>query len=167
MEGDKLSLGDQEKISTRTVIWTAGAINNPIFAKYPDLFSLGRNGRVQVDEYLRAHQDIYVIGDSADTQYSGMAQTALFDAKFLARNLVRQSKGKHRKLYVPKRPVYLIPAGRNYAVLQWGRLVLRGKLAWTLRRLADLDIYMSFEPYRKALRSWQAGSKHHQIGGKK
>ena len=167
IKGGKLRLNTGESIRTKTVVWTAGATNNPIFSQYPDIFTLARNGRVQVDEYLRAHQDIYVIGDSADTQYSGMAQTALFDAKFLAGNLIRQSKGKHRKLYVPKRPVYLIPAGRNYAVLQWGRIVLRGKIAWTLRRLADLDIFMSFEPYRKAIRSWEAGSGYSSLGGKK
>ena len=47
---------------------------------------IARYGVVEnvVDEFLRAEKDIFVIGDNAETMYSGMAQTAVYDGEFVA-----------------------------------------------------------------------------------
>jgi NADH dehydrogenase len=74
------------QIHSHTVIWTAGVTNNPLFAAHPDLFTLGKGGRVVVNQYLEASPNVYVIGDSAATTFSGMAQTALHDASLVATN---------------------------------------------------------------------------------
>lgn len=155
----KLSLADGKTISSHTVVWTAGAKNNPFFASNAEHFDISRDTRVEVDEYLSVGDDIYVIGDSANTQYSGMAQTALFDAKFVSENLIRHAEKKTKKLYVPHRPIYAVPVGRAWAIMQWGRLVLWGRPAWIGRRLADLRLFLNFEPYRKAVNTWRAGNK--------
>lgn len=155
----KLSLANNKKMVSNTVVWTAGAKNNPFFADNEEVFNIARNTRVEVDEYLQAVEHIYVIGDSANTQYSGMAQTALFDAEFVAKNLIRSAKNQERKLYVPHRPIYAVPVGRHWAIMQWGGVVLWGLPAWLGRRLADLRLFMNFEPYRKAVNTWRSGNK--------
>lgn len=154
-----LTLSDKRKLRSNTVIWTAGAKNNPFFANNSDQFNIGKNTRVEVDEYLLAMKDVYVIGDSANTQYAGMAQTALFDAKFVVNNLVRSTKGKKMNLYVPHRPIYAVPVGRHWAVMQWGTKILWARPAWVARRLADFRLFLNFEPYKKAIKTWRSGNR--------
>src|SRR5664279_3295728 len=63
-------------IDSHTVVWTAGVINHPFLKA--NGFALNEHGKVVVDKQLQAEPGIYVIGDNADTPYSGMAQTALY-----------------------------------------------------------------------------------------
>jgi NADH dehydrogenase len=146
------------KIGTETLVWTAGAKNNPLFSQFDKIFTLNERGKVVVDEYLAANKHIYVLGDNAATKYSGMAQTALFDAIFLARNLKRQLHGHAPYKYMPRKPIYLIPIGGKQALLQWGPLIISGYPAWVIRRISDFRLFREFEPLREAVRSWQAGN---------
>lgn len=144
---------------THTVVWTAGAKNNPFFEQNPKIFTLNKKGKVEVDEFLRAYEDIYVLGDNAATPFSGMAQTALHDAEFVAHNLRRHASGHERVAYQPKRPIYVIPAGGRWALMQWGRFVIGGYPAWLIRRFADLRLFSSFEPFKKAVKTWRQGTR--------
>ena len=110
-----------------------------------------------VDKYLQSDPNIYVIGDSAVTEYSGMAQTALYDASFVARNLIRQEKGQSLHTYKPKQPIYAIPVGAHWAAVLWGEVRIYGRLGWLLRRLADLKLYLTFLPFFKAVTVWRYG----------
>src|SRR5690606_9788613 len=82
---------DGEDLHADIIVWTAGSRAVDFYAAHPKIFELER-GRVKVDEFLCAsgHSNIYVVGDNANTPFSGMAQTALHDAKFVVRNLLRQ-----------------------------------------------------------------------------
>ncbi len=153
---DKIKLPRGE-LKSHTVMWTAGVTNNPLYAKFPALFQLGKGGKVIVDQYLEAHPGIYVLGDGALTQYSGMAQTALHDANFLSTNLKRGLKDKVRLPYVPEKPIYAIPSGPYWAAVLWGKVSVFGYAGWALRRLADLRLYLTFLPVTKAWATWQSG----------
>lgn len=146
-------------IDADVIVWTAGSKPVDFFTAHPDIFTLGRGGRVVIDEYLRVqnHSDIHVIGDNADTKYSGMAQTALQDAKFVARNLILAQQGKSRRPYKPRRPLYVITAGGKWAVVQKGNKVFSGIRGWRVRRQADLWIFRNFEPLKKAIAIWKSG----------
>jgi NADH:ubiquinone reductase (H+-translocating) len=144
-------------VSSHTVVWTAGIANNPFFAN--NHFMLNKNGRVQVDSLMQAWPGIFVIGDNADTPYTGMAQTALHDAQFVARNLIRHAEGKRPYAYKPKKPVYITPAGKNWAAVVWGKLHLYGWLGWVFRRAADWIGYHDVEPWWKATGRTLADSK--------
>jgi NADH dehydrogenase len=135
-------------IRSHTVIWTAGVTNHPFFAE--NKFLMAQNGKVQVDKYLRAWPNIYVIGDNASTPYSGMAQTALHDAHYVSRSLIAKSRGKKPKPYAPKKPIYVTPAGPKWAAVVWGPLHLYGRLGWWFRRAADWIGYRDVEPWWKA-----------------
>lgn len=143
---------DGEPIKSQTVVWTAGVTNHPFFQS--NNFTLTDKGKVQVDEYLQAEENIFVIGDNADTLYSGMAQTALYDADFVASNLVATTAGQTPKPYKPKKPIYVLPGGPRWAAVLWGKVRIYGWLGWWLRRAADLVAFHSFEPWWRASKQW-------------
>jgi NADH dehydrogenase len=153
---DTLELPNRS-ISTSTVVWTAGITNNKLFKKFPKIFKLGRLGRVEVDKYLCTNNNIYVIGDCASTEFSGMAQTAIYDASFVCKNLIRLSKHRPQIEYKAKKPIYAIPVGPRWATILWGNTVIDGRAGWVLRRLADLRLYLTFLPNSKALTVWRYG----------
>ncbi len=138
-------------IKSHTVIWTAGMASNPFLKD--NNFTLEK-GKIPVDEFLRAKNEpdanIYVIGDNALTEYSGMAQTALHDAVFLADNLRRLAEGNVPKVYRPKRPIYVYPAGEHWAAVLWNGVRIYGWLGWALREAADWVGYHDVEPWWKA-----------------
>src|SRR5664279_3659778 len=105
--------------NSHTVIWTSGVANSPFFAANAKHFVFAKNGKIVVDEHMRALKDVHVIGDNAYTPYSGLAQTALHDAIFVANNLQRKEDGKKRKLYKAVRPPVIVPVGENWAVMEW------------------------------------------------
>lgn len=139
-------------ISSHSVVWTAGVTNHPFFNTND--FPLSDHGKVQVDAYLQAEPNIFVIGDNANTPFSGMAQTALYDGQFVADNLVRLSRGQPALSYAPKEPAYVTPAGPGWAAVKWGRWQFFGRLGWLVRKTADLVGYKDFEPWRPALKHW-------------
>lgn len=114
-----------------------------------------------MDDYLRVQgkENIYVLGDNADTPYSGMAQTALYDANYLSRNLLRLQKHQKITHYRPKRPLYVVTAGHKWAVVQEGNKVISGYRGWLVRRRADLIIFKNFQPYMQAIKTWRSAQK--------
>lgn len=143
-------------LHTHTIVWTAGVTIHPFLATND--FALGHHGKVLVDEYLQAEPDIYVIGDNAETQYSGMAQTALYDGRFVASNLSQLAAGHPAKAYRPKKPIYVTPVGPNWAAVLWGRLQIYGWSGSLLRRAADFIGFHDLEPLLPAGRHWLAGA---------
>ena len=143
-------------IQSHTVIWTSGVTNSPLFAAHPEVFTLAKNGRVEVDQYLRAHKDIYVLGDNAATPYTGLAQTALHDAKYVARNLRRKKQGQKMRPYHAVAPATVVPVGARWAVFEWKKLRFYGWVAAAIRRAADFIGYADVLPIGQAIRPWHA-----------
>lgn len=132
-------------IRSHTVVWTAGVTNHPFFAE--NHFVIMPRGKVAVDVYLQAEDNIFVIGDNANTPYSGMAQTALIDGSFVAKNLIRRANNKSYKSYVAKQPVTVIPAGPKWAMVIWGHLRVYGLLGHMVRQAADLIGFHHLQPW--------------------
>jgi NADH dehydrogenase len=143
-------LVNNSPIMSHTVVWTAGVSNHPFFLEND--FEISKHGRVVVDQYLQAAQDIYVIGDNADTRYSGMAQTAIYDGEFVSNNFIRVVKGSRPLRYKPKRPVYVFNVGPRWSAVLWGRVKVYGLLGAWLRQAADMVGYHVFEPWQMALK---------------
>jgi NADH dehydrogenase len=151
---------DSGDLNADVIVWTAGGRAPGFYIEHQHIFQMER-GHVKVDQYLRAagNQNIYVIGDNAATPYAGMAQTALHDAKFVARNLIRELGGGLPFWYRAHMPMYAVPIGPNWAILQTPRRVLSGRRAWFVRRRADLAIYRNFKPYKEAIKTWRKGNR--------
>jgi NADH dehydrogenase len=143
-----------QPVSSHTVVWTAGVACNSFFQAND--FTMTDHHKVQVNEYLQAEHNVYVIGDNAETKYSGVAQTALRDAVFVADNLKRLASGKHPWVYRPKLPIYVTPTGHSWASVVWGKFRLYGRLGWWLREAADLIAYHDFQPWWPAAQRWAA-----------
>jgi NADH:ubiquinone reductase (H+-translocating) len=143
-----------QALETQTVVWTAGVANNPFYKSNTDIFSLAKNSRVTVDEHLLSSEDVYVIGDNADTLYSGMAQTAINDANYVASDIERRLRGRTRPSYKPRKPISVIPVGKGWAAVEWGSIRIYGRAGWWLRRLADLIAYHDIESWPRAIRVW-------------
>ncbi len=143
-------------IKSQTVIWTSGVANNPFFKNNAQHFELSKNGKVVVDDYMRAGKDLYIIGDNAFTQFSGLAQVALHDAHYISRNLVKRSKRQPMKKYKAVMPPVVVPVGENWAVFEWRGIRLSGWSASLLRRAADVVGYHDILPLGHALNIWQS-----------
>lgn len=148
---DALQVGNK-KIQSHTIIWTAGMANNPFFAE--NGFAFGPRGKVAVNIYLQADDSTYVIGDNANTPYSGMAQTAVTDGAFVAQNLKLQLNGKDLKPYKPKKPVYVTPVGDGWAAALWGKVEVFGWLGYSLREAADMKAFSELQPLMPAVKQW-------------
>ena len=139
-------------IRSHTVVWTAGVTNNPFFSQ--NNFALTKRGKVACDVYLQAEDNIFVIGDNANSPYSGMAQTAIYDGEFVSRNIKRRSSGKEFKSYKPKRPTTVIPVGEHWAAMVRGKLHAYGRLGWLLREAADFAGFLDYEALKPASKQW-------------
>lgn len=139
-------------LRSKTVVWTAGVTNHPFF-KDND-FVLTKRGKVAVDTYLQAEDNIFVIGDNANTPYSGLAQTALHDGDIVAHNLQRRHTGKQMKSYQAKRPITAIPVGPYWAAVLWGKASFYGRTGWLLHKAAHLIGFHDVQPWPKAMRQF-------------
>jgi NADH dehydrogenase len=146
-------------IDTHTVVWTAGVTNNPLFSDHKDIFKLGKGGRVLVGPDLSAAENIYVLGDSALTTHSGWAQTAIYDANFVTKNLKRQLRGDEPKGYTPPKPIAAIPVGPSWCAVQTEKYQTYGYTGWLVRRYMDLKLYAGLLPLGLALSTWLVGSR--------
>lgn len=143
-------------IKSQTVIWTSGVANHPFFKANSKHFSFAKNGRIEVDEYMKVADDVYVIGDNAATPYTGLAQTALHDALFVAHNFKRLQDGIEPKKYKAVKPPVVVPVGERWAVFEWHWLRMYGWLAAIVRRAADFVGYNDMLPLGQALGVWHA-----------
>jgi NADH dehydrogenase len=144
-----------ELMTSDTIIWTSGVANHPFYKANADHFELAPNGRVVVDKYMNARKDVYVIGDNAATSFTGLAQTALHDAIFVAVNIKRASENKPLKEYTAVMPPVVVPVGEFWAVFEWRKLRLIGLVAAMLRRAADFMGYSDILPLGQALGIWR------------
>lgn len=164
-EPSKVILDDRE-IVTSTVVWTAGICGHDLLKRIPGV-TLDARGRVEVDECLRARgtKSIFVLGDSAATPLSGMAQTALYDGLYVSRVIDAERRRVEMPRYQPPLPVYAVPVGGTWAVVVRGTRVYTGKIGWFLRRLLDLKVFLRMLPLRQALRAFRYGGIREKKNG--
>ncbi len=126
-------------LKAKTVIWTAGTRLNQIYSQINGL-EFANNKRVVVDDYLQAHghTNVYIVGDAANTKYSGLAQTAMYDGAFVAKQILGQIRGiKTRALYSPKKVAFSIPVGNEWGVFVYGPIKIYGRLGYFIRHAID------------------------------
>ena len=143
-------------LKSHTVIWTSGVANHPFFRENEKHFEFAPNGKVIVNQYMQTRDHIYIIGDNAATPFSGLAQTALHDALFVAKNFARRQANKPLRKYKVRRPPVVVPVGENWAVFEWHKLRMSGWPASLLRYAADMIGYHDILPIGWALGVWRA-----------
>jgi NADH dehydrogenase len=125
-----------ERISSATVLWTAGMAASPI------VNMLGartdRTGRALVEPSLNlpGQPDIFVVGDAASIQQDGrpvpgVAQAAIQQGHYVGRLIADQIRGREPKRafrYRDKGNMAVV--GKNFAILEAGHLKTAGFLTW-------------------------------------
>ena len=125
-----------EQINSRTVIWTAGVAPSPA-GKWLNA-DTDRAGRVRIQPNLSVpgHPEIFVIGDTATLNQDGkplggVAQVAMQQGRYVGRLIQQRVTGKPDPppfRYFDKGTMAVV--GQGYAVVQSGKMHLRGSIAW-------------------------------------
>ncbi len=141
--------------ATKTAIWTSGVMNNPFYKTNGGYFSLAKDGRVNVNPYLEALDDVYVIGDNASKQ-SGMALPAFKQATHVAKNIARVATKRPQLAYHPRSAPVGVPVGSKWGYVEWHGLYIDGISGSLVRRLMELHGYHQLLPLREAIPIWRA-----------
>lgn len=164
VRAQSIHCSDGTTIHTDTTIWTAGVKAHHLV----DTLDADQDaqGRIRVDEHLRVPgwDHVYVAGDVAHTPFSGMAQTAINDGRYIA-NCIAQENSDHHivlPLYHAGEPIWAIPVGPRWAGVQWGKARFYGYMGWTLRRLVDWVVFINFLNFSKAIAAFRS---HYHVQG--
>jgi NADH dehydrogenase len=123
-------------IRSATVLWTAGVSASPIVK----MVGVGtdRAGRACIGPFMNVpdQQGIFVVGDASSAMQNGrpvpgVAQAAMQQGRYVGRLIARELKGKSQTRafrYFDKGNMAVV--GKNFAILESGRLRMSGLLAW-------------------------------------
>jgi NADH dehydrogenase FAD-containing subunit len=135
-----------ERISSKTVIWTAGVAPSPA-GKWLNV-EMDRAGRVRIEKDLTVpgHPEIFVVGDTASLDQDGkplpgVAQVAMQQGRYAGKLIHRHLTGKSTPRpfrYFDKGSMAVV--GKGFAVLQSGKVHISGLPAW----LAWAAVHLEF-----------------------
>jgi NADH dehydrogenase len=140
MRPNEIELNTGERITSATLVWTAGVSPNPIVALVP---CLKERGRIKVNAYLQVEEldSLWALGDCAlvpDPTTGGYcpptAQHASREGKVLAHNIIASVDGKAKKRFSFKTLGLLAAIGRRTGVARILGVNFSGFLAWFLWR---------------------------------
>jgi NADH:ubiquinone reductase (H+-translocating) len=159
LDAEGVSMG-ADRIEARTVIWGAGVMASPAGAWLGA--ETDRAGRVKVlgDLSVPGHPDIFVIGDTAllngadGNALPGVAPVAKQQGQYVARLLVARQKGESIKPFRYRDFGSLATIGRSRAVVQMGRLKIKGFIAWLLWSVAHIYFLIGFRNRLVVATNW-------------
>ena len=127
-----------ERISSATVLWTAGVAPSPIVKMLGT--KTDRAGRASVGPFMNVQDTpgVFVIGDTASVMQDGrplpgVAQAAIQQGHYVGRLISEQCRGRE-----PKRPFRyhdrgnMAVVGKNFAILEAGRFRMSGNVTWLI-----------------------------------
>src|SRR5215831_14147549 len=148
------------RIPSATVLWTAGVVASPV----PKMLGTktDRAGRALVDPFLKVVDapGVFVVGDAASLMQNGhpvpgVAQAAIQEGRYIGRLIAKELKG--RKV---KRPFHyfdkgnMAVVGKNYAVLERGRLHTSGFLTWLVWAFVHILSLPQLQNRMRVQRQW-------------
>jgi len=141
----------EERVACGVTIWAAGVMASPAAQWLEAEHDVA--GRVVVDRDLRlaADQPIFVIGDAASARdgsgkpLPGVATVAKQEGKYVARWLLARLAGKHAPPAFHYRDYgELATVGRNFAVVDFRWIKLKGRIAWFVWCVAHIYFLIGF-----------------------
>lgn len=137
IDQDGVTVGG-ERIAAKTVIWTAG-VTPSAAGKWLEV-ETDRAGRVRIQKDLSVpgHPEIFVVGDTSSLDQDGkplpgVAQVAMQQGRYAGKSISRKILGKPALSpfrYWDKGSMAVV--GKGFAVLQTGKIQLKGLAAWTV-----------------------------------
>ena len=153
-------IADEKRIPSATVLWTAGVAASPI----PKMLGTktDRAGRALVDPFLKVVDapGVFVVGDAASVMQNGhpvpgVAQAAIQEGRYVGRLIQKELKG--RKVERPFRCFdkgTMAVVGKNYAVLERGRLRTSGFLTWLVWAFVHILSLPQLQNRLRVQRQW-------------
>jgi NADH dehydrogenase len=141
-----------------TVIWTAGTKINESFMNLP----LDAKKRVAVKNNFTLPEDdsVFVVGDGASAQGTGLAQGAIAHGKYVGEEILATIKGKTIAPYKGKTMGYLVPIGHSWAVFTYKKFVMAGFIPWLMRSFVDFEYFTSIVPLSYVFAVFKQGKKY-------
>lgn len=154
-----VEIGD-ERIRAATVLWAAG-VKASSLGQAAGL-DVDRQGRVIVgpDLSVQGNKNVFVAGDQACFTYRtgkplpGTAPVAMQQGRYLARTIRRELAGKPREPFCFADKGQMATIGRSRAIVEIGRLKLRGFLAWMLWLVVHIYYLTGFENRMLVVLQW-------------
>src|SRR5215831_5363280 len=157
---DKGVMAGGSRIPSATVVWTAGVAASPI----PKMLGTktDRAGRALVDPFLKVvgAPGVFVVGDAASVMQNGhpvpgVAQAAIQEGQYVGRLIAKELKGQkiaHPFSYFDKGNMAVV--GKNYAVLERGRLHTSGFLTWLVWAFVHILSLPQLQNRLRVQRQW-------------
>jgi NADH dehydrogenase len=153
-------IADGKPIASATVLWTAGVAPSPI-AKLLGT-KTDRAGRVSVGPFMDVEgvAGVFVVGDASSQACDGrpvpgLAQAAIQEGRYVGRLIARQLEGRETKRpfrYFDRGTIAVV--GKNFAVLQSGRLRMSGFLTWLVWVFLHLMSLPQLQNRRRVQTEW-------------
>jgi NADH dehydrogenase len=150
----------RKRTPSATVLWTAGVAASPL----PKMLGTktDRAGRALVDPFLKVVDapGVYVVGDAASVMQSGhpvpgVAQAAIQEGRYVGRLIAEELEGRKVKRpfrYFDKGNMAVV--GKNYAVLERGRLRTSGFLTWLVWAFVHILSLPQLQNRLRVQRQW-------------
>lgn len=159
--------GECVKLPCHILIWTCGVKVNPVVSE-----SLGdpeHYGGIPVRSTLemKGRSHIFALGDCARVRVAShsrnyvpmMAQYAMQQGDVVAKNVLRQIKGRPLKKYRMGTPLYVVPIGFKLVMFQAGSVLFTGFWTRVLKPIITLKYALSILPPRRAWQKWRLGEE--------
>jgi NADH dehydrogenase len=133
-----------KRLEAKTIIWAAGVRASPA-AEWLGA-PADRAGRLQVNADLTVpgHPDIFAVGDTVTINgpdgnpVPGIAPAAKQQGRYVARAIKARLRGEALAPFVYKHAGNLAQIGKRSAVIDSGRIKLRGAIAWWIWGIAHI-----------------------------
>ena len=147
------------------LVWATGIRANSLLSKCG--LEVDTKGRLPVDEHLQVRnvENIFALGDNVllidprlNQPVPALAQTAIYQGKIAAQNIVRKIQNQPLLLYKFYDFPSVAPLGGKYAAAKIGNLIINGFFGWLIHKAADLRYFLSILPARQALKLFLRGA---------
>ena len=148
------------RLETRTIIWAAGVRASPA-AEWLDA-PADRAGRLQVlpDLTVPGHPDIFAVGDTVviagpdGNPVPGIAPAAKQQGRYVADCIKARLRGTALGPFHYRHAGSLAQIGKRQAVIDFGRIKLRGTLAWWIWGIAHIYFLIGVRNRLAVAMSW-------------
>jgi NADH:ubiquinone reductase (H+-translocating) len=149
-----------KRLDTRTIIWAAGVRASPA-AEWLGA-PADRAGRLQVlpDLTVPGHPDIFAVGDTVmiagpdGKPVPGIAPAAKQQGRYVADTIKARLRGEPSAPFRYQHAGSLAQIGKRKAVIEFGRIKLRGTIAWWIWGIAHIYFLIGLRNRLSVAISW-------------
>lgn len=160
-DGRRVTLKNGESIEAKNVIWAAGIAGVALEGIPPEAYTRGNRLIVNRFSEIQNLPDVYAIGDISimttpkyPNGHPQLAAVAIEQAKVLAKNFERLSKGAVLRQYEYHDKGSMATVGKRKAVVDLPQFSFQGRLAWLTWMFVHLMLILSVKNKLSIFVNW-------------